>query len=296
MCTYIEPFRLYIYSALVVPLHSLHFFNFSGIFFRVCIHLCVCVYFVLFSWMFPLFVGTSHSFFHWPISFSSLILYLPRNHFVYNWNVYVFLAFNDGQTVHCARREKKRQNTTANSILFSFVVPLGVARLVRTFGRNSSKTISCSAIKKNIKKCQHLLLKNMKSIVEIKTRTMINISIVLCTLVIRSSFFSISLFFRFFSFCIPLSQSMFHSKRLNPKGKLPDKRYHRMTIRIPVEKWEWTFPQKRRSTRKKNKSTRNVKLSRSSLRWDRETTALRHKQINKQTNPNDETFNDGSLM
>lgn len=58
-----------------------------------CVCVCVCFSFIIFHYLWDRHIP----FFHWPISFSNLILYLPWNHFVYNWNVYVFLVHNDRQ-------------------------------------------------------------------------------------------------------------------------------------------------------------------------------------------------------
>lgn len=118
----------------------------TSLIFPAILNVCVCMSAGLFfSWMFPLFVAPSHSFFHWPISFSSFILYLSRNHFMYNWNVYVFLAFSLSRWTGCTLKN----SFLSLSLSVLFIWPLGAGKPRMHLFWIHRKTISCSSSRQN---------------------------------------------------------------------------------------------------------------------------------------------------
>lgn len=173
----------------------------TSLIFPAILNVCVCVCMsagLFFSWMFPLFVAPSHSFFHWPISFSSFILYLSRNHFMYNWNVYVFLAFSLSRWTGCTLKNSFLSLSLSSFFLFDRWEPGSRECIYCGFIAKPSHVQAPVKIKNKktvkIQKCQHFVLKNMKLTVEIKTRTMI--FPLFCALLWLDRFFFRRFFFR----------------------------------------------------------------------------------------------------
>lgn len=187
-----SPRSLYVYSVLLQSLfHSSQFFNFS----------CISFFFassphfrLLFSWMFPLFVGPSHSSFFctdlshfrtWYYIFVGIIsstiemfmffllLMIDRQH---NKAVYTrahALRSTAGSRTRKRARELRRDELCAHGLLCGFIenhLMFGRQRIHEKKMKEKKNKWTKTEYKTKIsQKCQHLLLKNIKSTVEIKT-------------------------------------------------------------------------------------------------------------------------------